>query len=103
VTTYCANDPCETEAVRVVIHPNGDRTPLCFTCAQAYEWGQASPDAVVADIDQAKASHDVVWHCPKCAAENVDSPDATSVPLCVACGAEFEWDDMPEYRDEYPD
>lgn len=45
---YCANDPCETEATHVVVETN---TPLCWTCANAYEWGQASPDKRVVDID----------------------------------------------------
>ena len=42
---YCANDPCETEATYLVRHDNGRTTPLCFTCAEAYSWGQAHPDA----------------------------------------------------------
>ena len=33
---YCAN--CETEAT----HITSKGTPLCTTCAIAYEWGQAS-------------------------------------------------------------
>jgi len=37
---YCANDPCETEAVVIVEETN---TPLCRTCSQAYMLGQASP------------------------------------------------------------
>lgn len=35
---YCAN--CETEAT----HITSSGTPLCYTCANAYEWGQASAD-----------------------------------------------------------
>lgn len=36
---YCANHPCEAEAVMVIQETN---TPLCRTCAEAYKWGQAS-------------------------------------------------------------
>lgn len=48
---YCANDPCETEAIKMVCDNSGKRLPLCYTCAQAYEWGQASPDAEMFDMD----------------------------------------------------
>lgn len=48
MTIYCAN--CETEAIRIVDH--GDTvTPLCATCAEAYEWGQASPGADVVRME----------------------------------------------------
>lgn len=39
---FCAN--CESEAVAWA-----GRTPLCYACKTAYEWGQASPDAVMSD------------------------------------------------------
>lgn len=44
---YCANDPCEAEAVMLV---EETATPLCRTCAEAYMWGQASPDKHLAYI-----------------------------------------------------
>lgn len=48
--TYCAN--CDAEATAKVCHSDGDSTPLCETCKVAYEWGQASPDACLLDIDE---------------------------------------------------
>lgn len=50
---YCSNEPCEAEAVAVLITDRGTRCPLCHTCREAFEWGQASGvDAVLEDIDQ---------------------------------------------------
>ena len=54
---YCTNEPCETEAVRMVIHHDKEGnvisvTPLCRTCATAYTWGQASPEANVMDLEE---------------------------------------------------
>lgn len=48
---YCTNDPCETEAIKMMCNDDGKRLPLCYTCAQAYEWGQASPDATIEDLE----------------------------------------------------
>jgi hypothetical protein len=50
VTTFCAN--CDNRATKKVEHSDKKSTPLCETCATAYEWGQASPDADVVDIDE---------------------------------------------------
>lgn len=44
---YCANDPCDCEAVYMVVET---LTPLCRTCAEAYHWGQAGPDKHLALI-----------------------------------------------------
>lgn len=50
MTTYCANDGCETEATHYVFYPDGTKTPLCFTCMTAYEWGQTNPTAEIATM-----------------------------------------------------
>jgi hypothetical protein len=42
---YCAL--CETEAI---LRTDETTTPLCFTCATAYEWGQASPNQGMQEI-----------------------------------------------------
>jgi len=47
---YCAN--CDAEAVMVARHEDGSDTNLCYTCGTAYEWGQASPDADLVDVDE---------------------------------------------------
>ena len=49
---FCSNEPCEAEAVAVYISERGTRCPLCHTCREAFEWGQASVGAEVVDIDQ---------------------------------------------------
>ena len=36
----------------------------------------------------------IAWVCPECGASNIDSPDLTSEPLCPACDAEYEWDQV---------
>lgn len=48
---FCAN--CDTEAVCEAIHHDnkGVRCPLCEQCKAAYEWGQASPEATIQDLD----------------------------------------------------
>lgn len=43
--TFCAN--CETEAVKQTVLG----TPLCSTCATAYEWGQASPNDPIVELE----------------------------------------------------
>ena len=50
---YCNNDGCEAEAVRAVLREDRDTYPLClcYTCATAYEWGQASPGRAVVEIE----------------------------------------------------
>lgn len=54
-TVYCAVDGCETEATYYAVHYNEDggvdfKTPLCETCKDAYEMGQASPKAILEEI-----------------------------------------------------
>ncbi len=50
---YCAN--CENKATHFAVHKDPDsKTPLCATCAEAYEWGQAYPEASVEPIAQEK-------------------------------------------------
>lgn len=44
-TIYCYN--CDTEATRIT--SNG--TPLCETCAEAYQLGQCEPEAILGDVD----------------------------------------------------
>ncbi len=59
MTEYCAN--CEREATHVAIHEENNpptRTPLCSACADAYEWGQANPDALVMPIDAEEDEQD---------------------------------------------
>ncbi len=57
--TYCSNDPCEAEATHVVSHyDSGATTPLCRTCKEAYEWGQASPEGVVEPIEREGGNRD---------------------------------------------
>ena len=48
---YCNNDPCETEATRFYDSPRGVRIHLCTTCAEAFEWGQVSPEAILYHLD----------------------------------------------------
>lgn len=61
-TVYCAN--CDTEAVRVVIHQEGEDnewcTPLCATCAEAYGWGQADPEAVMIYMGEGEDEETIV-------------------------------------------
>ena len=49
---FCCN--CESEATHKVIHhDNKDlECPLCTSCKEAYEWGQASPEATVCLIGE---------------------------------------------------
>lgn len=50
MTKFCAN--CDTEAIRVMIHEDRDGfATLCYTCNNAYRWGQASPKGVSVDIN----------------------------------------------------
>jgi hypothetical protein len=51
MTVWCAVDICETEAVKMVCHPDGNATPLCWRCATTYEWGQASPEAEIQNLE----------------------------------------------------
>lgn len=44
MTTYCANDPCEAEAVAVT----SNEMPLCWTCAEAYRLGQNNSEPLTA-------------------------------------------------------
>ena len=57
---YCAN--CDDEASHIVRHreENVYDTSLCFVCKTAYEWGQASPDATIIDVDdhQGELTHE---------------------------------------------
>lgn len=46
---YCAADWCEATAAFIVVHENGDMTPLCSDHAEVYRWGQASPGAEVVE------------------------------------------------------
>ena len=53
-THYCTN--CDSDAVKVVVRRDKDgrvtrATLLCQTCADAFEMGQASPDAEVLQIE----------------------------------------------------
>jgi hypothetical protein len=41
----------------------------------------------------------ITWHCITCETENEDHPDVTSCPLCSRCSAEYEWEDLHEYKD----
>lgn len=42
---YCAN--CDNEAVCIT---SNNKTPLCASCREAFEWGQNSPDAYFNDV-----------------------------------------------------
>ncbi len=46
---FCRN--CDSEAVAKVTHPDNVVTPLCQSCRQAYEWGQASPGSTVSVLE----------------------------------------------------
>jgi len=47
---YCAN--CEAEAVKAIEYPSvRPKTPLCFSCATAYEWGQSTGGSIV-DLEE---------------------------------------------------
>lgn len=49
---YCSNSPCESWAEFVVTQPdNGNIFFLCLTCKEAFEWGQASPEADISPIE----------------------------------------------------
>ena len=85
-TIYCANE-CIAEAVRVISHPNGRRTPLCANCARAYQWGQANPASemyYIGDLYLVKQENGT-WAevCRECGYIQ----DETT-PLCQACGEE---------------
>ena len=46
---YCQNDPCEAEAVYVIVKQG---FYLCFTCAEAFRLGQVMPKAEVESLEQ---------------------------------------------------
>ncbi len=47
---FCSN--CDAEAMAKATHHDASIiTPLCLTCREAYEMGQASPEATVTLID----------------------------------------------------
>lgn len=48
-TRYCAN--CDNEATTVVTTEGDHYFFLCFTCGEAFEWGQARPGAVLESLD----------------------------------------------------
>jgi hypothetical protein len=50
--TFCDNSPCEAEATRYYITEGGVRFHLCETCANAFELGQANPDASIRRVDE---------------------------------------------------
>ncbi|GAF79707.1 unnamed protein product, partial [marine sediment metagenome] len=74
---YCANDPCEAEAVMLVEETN---TPLCRTCANAYTWGQASPDKHLSPITNNDRSTNryIAFRTPQGLC--VLRPDSTELP-----------------------
>ena len=49
MTRYCANDPCESKAVFRIVETD---TPLCYTCHEAYLWGQAGPDKTTVALEE---------------------------------------------------
>jgi len=52
-TIYCVN--CDNEAVKAAVDDNGDKTPLCATCASAFEMGQDSFNDPIMPIGDAEA------------------------------------------------
>ena len=81
---YCSN--CDNEATQEAVHDDV-RTPLCTTCATAYKWGQASPEAVVRRLYDWLAD----WQdygddmsCPECdASGQIKTQDG--ITLCYSC------------------
>jgi len=55
--------------------------------------------ACVEVVEEKESSSFIRWHCVACGCGNDDSPELTSTPLCVRCGAEYEWTDLNEYLD----
>lgn len=49
-TTYCENDPCEAEACVLAVWGEEGKMLLCYTCAQAFEFGMTVP-ARTYDLD----------------------------------------------------
>ena len=48
---FCDNSPCETQAVSMYRTESGGVMCLCATCAEAFELGQANPDASLESLD----------------------------------------------------
>lgn len=46
---YCTNDPCETEAIKLCV-VGKVKTPLCYTCSRAFQWGQTMPEATIENL-----------------------------------------------------
>ena len=66
-----------------------DSVPKDIVCSLAGEGAQWD-----AWVKQYPDKRWVVWECPDCGMENVDSPDLTATPMCGDCGAEFDWWDF---------
>lgn len=78
---YCANDPCEVEATVWVLPHN---TPLCYTCFEAYQWGQAAPkNTTMHFITEVCEEHDQI---PNPDFEGHDSQCYGEIWECKECG-----------------
>lgn len=42
---YCRN--CDREASFMIVRDGRDPLPLCGVCREAFEWGQAAPEATI--------------------------------------------------------
>lgn len=78
-TIYCANDPCEAEATRVILRENGVAIPMCETCRGAFRWGQIN-------------SHTEIWSLCDDDVKVEMAPDGTYV-------YEFVEENAPQGRD----
>ncbi len=58
MTIFCANDPCETEALYYYVTSKGARFHLCRTCMEAFELGQVNADKYIYGIDDEPAGED---------------------------------------------
>ena len=45
----------------------------------------------------------VKWKCPICSGKNADDYEEVTLPICVHCESETEWDDIltEEQREEF--
>jgi len=49
---FCDNSPCKTEATQFYVTEMGVPFFLCFTCGQAFEFGQVNPNTDLNPLEE---------------------------------------------------
>jgi hypothetical protein len=89
---YCANDPCESEAVKLT----SSGTPLCAVCSEAYTWGAAS-----VEVDRAfltlieECQHQPYEDCLNCTVCGQCSESVDERGVCADCVGEQAESGLP--------